>query len=226
MQTYQSDGDRIVIGLPSGNSLALHCLGGRTADLVGLHSIDSGDGASPAHLDLVVSDPDTVDDDFGTANAVFRLRVRHHGPTDGVCVTIPADLLDTGVCPTGDGKGVLEGSSEGNRLEIRLPSRNLLIFDYLGGRSADCIVLHSIYSGDSAAPTHLDLIVPNPDAADGAGDDGRPAVNACHVHVRHHGPADIGLAALPPGFTADCCPSTEDDLDNGGLPDEDDCLET
>jgi hypothetical protein len=213
------------ITLPSGNFLAFDCLGGRDADRVLLHGVHSGDGRSPARLDLVVPDPDTADGgDENSANAVHRIRVRHHGPTDVGRAALPPDFVEEGDYPLGEEANVVEAGSKGNRLEIRLPSGNSLVFHYLGGRDVDRIVLHGIDSGNGSSPANLYLVVPDPDTAD---DDHENAANAVHrVRVRHHGPTDSERAAFPADFAEESDSIEEDDFtEEDDLIDKDDCLE-
>jgi len=249
MPNSNSDWYWFVVAMPSGNLLALDCLGGCDADRVVLQGVHSGDGKSPAKLDLVVPDPDTADGgDENSASAVHRIRVRHHGPTDVGRAALPPDFIgesdsieedgfvEEDDCPLGEEASVVEACSKGNRLEIRLPSGNSLVFHYLGGRDADCIVLHSIDSGNGSSPANLDLVVADPDTADG---DDENAANAVHrVRVRHHGPTDIACAAVPPDFVEESDSIEEDDFsdeedfideddftEEDDLIDKDDCLE-
>lgn len=60
----------------------MSCLGEGDADRILIHSYDSGEGESPANLDLVVIDPDTLYTHNDDGVPGHRLRVRHHGPTD------------------------------------------------------------------------------------------------------------------------------------------------
>lgn len=84
---------RIVVELPSGDRLIVDCCGESDADRIMIHSYDSGDGDSPAILDLVVPDPDTVyasDDDVRGFSDVHRV---------ARAVTPPRQ---TSPCPTPD----------------------------------------------------------------------------------------------------------------------------
>lgn len=89
--------DRIIIELPSGNELFLDYCGEGEADRVMVHSRDSGEGDSPAALDLVVPDPDTVcavDDDGRRVCEIHRVHVRHHGPTDDGRAEVPPEFVE------------------------------------------------------------------------------------------------------------------------------------
>lgn len=89
---------------------------------------------------------------------------------------------------------------DARRVVIELPSGNILVLDYVGGGEADRVLLHSLDSGDGDSPMNLDLVVPDPDSEGARCRDENAVSDVFRVRVRHHGPADGGLAVVPPEF--------------------------